>query len=187
MTMAKQTIKIARARPTPKFHFRQRRFSRKAFCITELMVGAVASVIVVLSVGFTLADSHRAWHRTYDSAHGDLVVDGFVARRAFDSVIRKASSTGYSISEDGDWVTIQYYSDPEATTPDRYASFKRAGSDLDVEVGTLDPPSALTVRTICGNVSECTFKLEGSSVQMILVLDNGKRSITLVACGYMHN
>lgn len=191
--MTKQGIKIKRARPTPtlKLHNRQEFSSRKAFTLIELMVAAISSVVVVLGVGFVLADSNRAWHRAYEDAHGDVVEDSFVARRAFDTVIRKASSTGYSLSDQGDWITIQYYDDPDETTPDRYATFKRVGTALDIEVGTVDssgnPSGILTTRTICGNVSGCMFKVEGLAAQMILVLDDGNRTGTLVACGFMHN
>lgn len=194
--MTKEETKIRRARPTPAIEFRnrQKELSRKAFTLTGLMAAAAASIIVILSVGFVLADNSRAWRRSYENANCDVVVDGFIARRAFDSVIRKASSTGYELSVDGDWVTIQYYNDPEnpdTTSPDRYATFKHVGTTCDVEIGTIDPEGdptgIINTRTICNNVSECTFKIEGRSVQMILVLDDGKRTDTLVACGYMHN
>lgn len=177
----------AMPRPAVKASNRRRMLGRRGLSLIELVVAAAASIIVVLGVGFVLADSNRAWHKAYEKAHGDVVVDGFVARRMFDSVIRSASSTGYILSDLGDWLEVQYYSDISAIEPDRYARFKRVGSSIQMEVGSIALAVVLNTRMICGNVTGCTFKVIGSGAQMILDLDDGVLSTTVVAGGFMHN
>jgi len=159
----------------------------KGFTMVELMTGSMISVIVVLGMGFVMADTQNAWNRTYRSVYADAVVDSYAARRAFDSVIRKAGAATYTIDDLGGWIEIRYYADSESQSPDRYARFYGAGSRLEVEHGIVEPRELLSTTTICENVSSYAFKTTGRSVQMLLSLDDGSRSVTLVACGYMHN
>jgi len=169
----------ARKRPERTFH--------KAFTLMELVVTGVVSVVVVLGIGFMMADNQRAWHRTYNKIYSDVVTDGFVARRAFDSIVRKASKSDYIFNEGEASIEFRYFQDPDASEPDRYAIFRRTGNNLELVEGNVGSEADQSIRTICANVSECMFKAEGKSAQMILTLDNGSDSVTTVACGYMHN
>jgi hypothetical protein len=70
---------------------------------------------------------------------------------------------------------------------DRYARFYAADGDLNFEYGQLDPRVTLDVETVCSNVSACTFKQAGQSIQMILTLDNGTQTNTVVSSAVAQN
>jgi len=87
----------------------------------------------------------------------------------------------------GSWVEVYYYSDPNSVVVDQYARFISSNSQLIVEYGEVEPRQTLNTETICDNVSSCVFKSAGSSVQMVLTLDDGSQSTTIVASAVMHN
>ena len=65
--------------------------------------------------------------------------------------------------------------------------FYTANGNLNVEYGQLDPKETLSTETVCGNVSGCMFKQLGRSIQMILKLDNGTQTNTVVSSAVTHN
>ncbi|GAH60491.1 unnamed protein product, partial [marine sediment metagenome] len=80
--------------------------------------------------------------------------------------------------------------DPNTTIVDHYARFSEseANGELNIEYGSVNPRKTLTTNTICGNVVGCVFfKGVGYSAQMILTLDNGSETITVVSSAVMHN
>jgi len=159
----------------------------KGFTIVELMTTIVVAVIVILGIGFIVADSHRGWNKMYNRVYGDVVTDGYVARKTFDVVIRKASKENFLLDDNGDWVEVYYYADSDSTVLDRYARFYEGDGSLNVEYGQLNPRETLSVETICDNVSDCVFKGIGGSVQMCLRLDNGSEAITVTSSAVLHN
>jgi hypothetical protein len=151
-----------------------------------LLATGIASIVVV-SVGALLVDSQRGWNKMYSRTYSDVVNDAHAARRRFDSVVRNASSQGILLDETGSWLEVYYYSDPNVTGVDSYVRFISSNSQLMIEYGQLDPKQTLITETICQDVSSCVFKTAGNSAQMVLALDDGSQSTTVVASAYLHN
>lgn len=159
----------------------------KGFTLIELMVTTALSSTVLIGVGVVLVDSQRGWNAMYNRTYSDVVTDAHVARRMFDSVVRNASSQGILVDDNGSWVEVYYYGDPNSVIVDHYAHFYEANGQLNVEYGEVNPRQTLSIETICENVASCVFKSSGPSVQMILTLDDGSQSVTIVASAVMHN
>jgi hypothetical protein len=152
------------------------------------MVATVISAIVTLGISIILADCQRGWQTMYNRIYSDIVTDGHSARRAFDNVLRKASGEKYLLGTGGSSLEVYYYADANSTATDRYARFSQDGNrHLNIEFGRLNPRETLAVQTICSNVSSCIFKTGGRSAQMIVTLDDGTQSTTIVSSSYMHN
>ena len=163
---------------------------KTGFTMIELIVAMAMVVIVTLGVAVVLVNSQRAYQVTYDKVYADVMTDAFVARRLFDSIVRKSSTSGVSVGTGGEFVEVRYYSDSSATYLDRYARFYTSGLDLRVEYGTIsdsEVQETLTVDTVCTNVSSCVFRNQGSSVRMVLELDDEEKTNVLVTSAVMHN
>ncbi len=157
------------------------------FTLIELMIATGLASTVIVGIGAVLVDSQRGWNAMYERAYCDVVTDAHVARRLFDGVVRNASSQTISLDEAGTWVEVYTYSDPCLPVVDLYAKFQAKNGYLTIEYGDLAGGATLSIEPVCGNVSSCVFKSAGRSVQMILTLDDGSRSITVVASAVMHN
>ena len=159
----------------------------KGLTLIELVIAIAVMVIVILSVAIILVDSQRSWNAMYNRIYSDVVTDGHIARRTFDRVIRKASRDKIALDDAGLWVEVRYYQDADSTVVDRYARFYEADGQLNIESGKLNPRETLNVQTVCENVSDCVFMAKGTSVQMILRLDNGSEAATVVSSAVAHN
>lgn len=159
----------------------------KGLTIIEVMVAVLMLGVVILGIGMVLADSQRGWNDMYNRVYSDVVTGGHVARRVFDSTVRKAGKDYISLADDGSWVQVQYYQDDTSTDFDRYARFYVDGEELKLDRGTLDPFASLGTTTVCPNVSSCVFSRIGKSVQMVLELDNGSEQLTVVTSAVAHN
>lgn len=157
------------------------------FTLIELIIAVAASLVVILGVAVSLAESQKSWHTLYNRAFSDVVADSHVARNLFNAVVRKASKEGPLVDGSGSWIEVYYYSTEDSVAVDRYARLWEADGELNIMHGTLDPRETLTVETVCRNVSGCLFTVAGRSAQMILTLDNGTQTITTVSCAFMHN
>lgn len=162
-------------------------YRRSGFTLIELAITAIIMTIVLLSVAVILVDGQRSWHKMYNRIYSDVVVEGIVARKTFDHVIRKSTREVLALDSSGDWIEVYYYQDPAATKPDRYALFYESGDELKLETGTVDPKAAIESQTICSNVSNCMFQTTTGAVQMYLTLDNGSESTTVMTSAVMHN
>jgi hypothetical protein len=156
---------------------------RRGFTLTELGAVLLLAPIVMLSMGLVLADSQRGWNQMYESVNNGLEVNGHVARRAFDAIVRKSSVNGESF--DVNEVEVHYHSDPvNSIDLDRYARFYKAGTELRVEHGQLDsngnPADAIHTVTLCDDVGAVNFSKNGASIQMVLRLDDGSKSHTVM-------
>jgi len=160
---------------------------RHAFTLVEVMVTLMILVIPILVVGIVLADSHRSWNTLYNNMHSDVSEDGYVSVGMFERLIRKSSSNAVLLDEDEKWVEVHYYQDSDSAVPDRYAYFHVSDGSLLVEYGELNPKTSLYTRTVCENVSDCVFKQVGQSIQMILTLDDGTQTNSIVSSAIMHN
>ena len=159
----------------------------RGFTLTELIIATVIGVIVISAVGVALVDGQRGWSIQYDRIYSDVVTDGYVARKKFDAVMRTASRDKFLLDDADSWVEVYYYANDDSAVVDRYARFYTANGNLNVEYGKLDPKETLSVETVCGNVSGCTFEQVGRSIQMILTLDNGTQTNTVVSSAVTHN
>lgn len=160
---------------------------RTGFTLIELIIASVILVIVGFAIGVVVVDGQTTWNTMYDLINSDVVTDGYVARKKFDSVVRNASRSKLILSDDCSWLEVYYYASASSTVVDRYARFYVSGDDLNLEYGQLSPRGMIDVETVCTNVSECTFKQAGTSAQMKLILDNGEKSQTIVTSAIAHN
>ena len=164
--------------------------TRDGFTLIELTVATAMTVIVILGIAIVLVNSQRAYQVTYDKVYADVMTDAFVARRLFDSIVRKSSTSGVSVGAGGESVEVHYYNNDSSTYLDRYARFYTSGLDLRVEYGTISDTGiqeTLTVDTICTNVSSCVFRNQGNSVRMMLEFDDEEKTNVVVTSAYLHN
>ncbi len=159
----------------------------QGFTLVEVVITAAIMSIIALAIGVVIVDSQTSWNTMYDRVNSDVVTDGYVARKKFDAVMRQASREKYVLGDSGGSVEVYYYADGSSTVVDRYARFYTSDGDLNLEYGQLDPRVTLDVETICANVSSCTFRQAGRSVQMILALDNGEQTNTVVSSAMAQN
>lgn len=165
---------------------------RPAFTATE-MVTAIAMVSMVMSaIGAVLVDNQRGWNQMYDSAFGEVVTDGHVARRTFDATVRKASTKRERLGTDGDDIELYYYNDPQtAVRLDRYAKFYKDGENLLVEYGELNAAGNPYINSntviLADNVKGVNFSVAGVCVQMSLRLDDGSKSLLVMSSAIRHH
>jgi len=160
---------------------------RKGFTLVELMITMVIMLIVGLAVGVVIVDGQTGWNNMYDRLNSDVVTDGFVARKKFDNVIRNASREKTLLAADGGWIEVYYYASPYSAVVDRYARFYVSDGDLNLEYGQIDPRVTLGVDTVCEDVTSCIFKQAGTSIQMILKLDNESQTNTIISSAVTNN
>ena len=159
----------------------------QGFTLVEVMLSTVIMMIVMLGIGAVIVDGQSSWNAMYGRLHSDVVTDGYVARKKFESVVREASDERFVLGSGGSWIEIYSYADDSSIVVDRYARLGVADGNLNYEYGQLNPREALRVETLCTNVSECTFELVGRSIQMILTLDNGTHTNTIVSSAVAQN
>ena len=63
----------------------------RGFTLTELLIAMSLMAVVVLAFAVVLVDGERNWSFQYDRIYSDVVTNGYVARRKFDTVMRTAS------------------------------------------------------------------------------------------------
>ena len=163
---------------------------RRGFTLTEIMVAIAMSTIVIGGIGVVLVDSQRGWHRMYNRVFSDVVTDSYVARKAFDAVVRKSSIKRYGLGSN--FVMVYYYQDSNSTKLDGFAVFSRGGEELQAVYGELDAngtplQGSISAMTLARNVAAANFSVAGPCVQMILELDNGKEAMTVTCSAVRHN
>lgn len=164
------------------------------FTLLELVVAAAIAAVVIVGVGFMVVDGQRAWGVMYNRIYSDAATDSYVAVKEFDGVVRKASGQKFMLSNDGSWIEVCYPSDASSSSvADRYARFSYAADGGDskgcllVEYGKLNPKELLTTKIISEDVSACVFKASGRSAQMMLTLNDGTQTVSVVSSAFMHN
>jgi len=164
--------------------------NRTGFTLIELTVSAVIAVIVMLGLAVVFVSSHRAYEVIYNKVNADVITDGYYARSLFDAVVRKSAGESTTVDENGQWAELRYYQDDDSTYLDRYARFYTTDKELKVEYGTVDGTGTKETKdttTVCANVFDCVFRCYGNSVVMVLTLDDGNKSNTIVSSAYLHN
>ena len=140
--------------------------------LVELVIAMLVSTLVASAVGIVMVDGYNSWARTYVRAYSDVVSGGLAAKRAFEKTVRNASCSKVFVGDNGEWIEFRGYSSASCAKPDCYSRFYTADETLQLETGTIEPRLALSWRTVCGQVSGCTFTTSGRSAQMILTLED---------------
>jgi hypothetical protein len=133
--------------------------SRKAFTLVEVLVAALAALILIVGISAMLFYGHRGYNTLYRRLIGywdqgtshyniSVVRNAYEARKVFDAVVRKSTVERFDPLPDnpegdpyiGNQLCVYYYadaSDPAVTNnfPDRYAYFHLQGTDLILEQG----------------------------------------------------
>ena len=169
--------------------------NKRAFTLIEMLQALVMSAIIILAIGVLLYDSQRGWNTMYERVYGDVTVEAYAARKAFDAVCRKASVNRYDLGASNEFLEVYYYQDGSTCSmPDRYARFYKAGSQLLVEHGDLqegtytpDPSIESTLVKLADNASTAKFFVSGTCVQMIAILDDGEHTATITTSAVRHN
>lgn len=164
--------------------------SKHGFTLTELAATLILAAIVILAMGVVLVDSQRGWHQTFNRVFSDVVTDGYVARKTFDTIVRKSSYKREQIG--ADFVEVYYYNDPDTSVQlDKYAKFYKLGDKLFVDYGQLDasgnPTGQASTVTLARNVQGASFSLAGVSIQMSLQLDDGSQQLAVMTSAVRHN
>jgi prepilin-type N-terminal cleavage/methylation domain-containing protein len=157
------------------------------FTLVELMITIAVMSIIVSAVGIVIIDGQRCWRVLHGRINSEVATDGYVARKKFDAIMRKASGEKILTDSNGNWIEVYYFSSDSSTAVDRYARFYEADGNLNMEYGELNPRKTLGTETVCRNVSDCTFKQAGRSAQMLLTLDDGTQKNTIVTSAVTHN
>jgi hypothetical protein len=153
------------------------------FTLVELILGVLTSLIIILTVGIVLADSHKGWHTMYDRTYGDITTGGYVAKSAFDMVIRKSSISAKMpvVGSTGEYIEVYYYASSSSTTPDRYARFYKKGDSLYVDYGPLDKSglslNAKNTVELAKAVKSVHFSGIGTYIQIVLTLGDDSRTL----------
>jgi hypothetical protein len=169
--------------------------NKPGYALTELTMTFALAGIVILAMCSVLVDSQRGWNRTFKRVFSDVVTDAYVARKTFDSIVRKSSYTRAAVGDHSigdDFIQVYYYDDHNTSTQlDRYARFYKSGSSLMVDYGRLDvngnPTGEPRTVVLAMNVREACFSLAGASAQMTLRLDNGDQQLTVMTSAVRHN
>ncbi len=146
--------------------------SQAGLTLLELTITIAISTIVFLSAGIFLVDVQKGWSTMFRRVHGDIVTDAYVARKAFDGVVRKLARS-YTIGADGGSVEVDYWSNTpnnDAFFPDRYARFYWADNQLFIERGQKNPRTELQTEVLAKNVSRCVFSGAGTALKMLLLV-----------------
>jgi Tfp pilus assembly protein PilV len=164
--------------------------NKKAFTLLELMIAAVSLAVIVVGVGAALYHAQRSWMTTYDKVHGDMTTDAFVAKGAFDSVVRKSSLEAKKpmLGNDGKAIELYYYRFPASPNIDGYALFHLEGNDLVVTYGQLAKNTQIELRkdTLVRNVKDLKFTVDGANVRMVLTIADQAKTMNVTASAVRH-
>lgn len=147
---------------------KKKMINRQGVTLIELVVSIVTALIVLFGIGVFIVDMQRGYGRMYGRVHGDIVRDAYVARRAFDGVVRKAARY-YVIDMGRQRLTVEYWRDNEQELPDCTAMFQFIDGKLLLKCNF---SGESRTETLARNVTDCQFYMTGPSAQMILTLDD---------------
>ena len=169
---------------------KKRTTRQKGFTLVELMIAAASIGIVMFGMGIALADGQRGWNTMYSRIYSSVTKDAETARITFDRLIRRASKGDILLDAAGTRVEVSYYEGLDSAYLDQYACFYVLDNELKVEYGSLDAEgndNEMLTQTLCSNVSSCVFISVEGSVQMVLKLDNGSETATVVSAAVAQN
>jgi len=116
--------------------------SKKGLTIIELLITVVMAGIVILGIGAVLVHTQRNWENIYEQVNGETTSDAYVAKRAFESVIRSSSVSlrPPALSENGNFIEFYLYENLWSNNIDSYARFYVENGELMLMCGRLDDP-----------------------------------------------
>jgi hypothetical protein len=163
--------------------FKNNKF-RAGVTLIELVVTIIAAIVLLLGITGILAAGHKNFKTMFKRTSEGVVPDAYAARRAFDTIVRKASIKRYdpSITPSNE-IYVYYYSNPQdfnIEVPDRYAHFYQNGTQLILDQGNVpdfnanvsDLPAPTSTYVLADNVSSVNFTVFMYSVKMSLILDS---------------
>ncbi len=170
----------------------------KGVTLTELMVTLILASIVFLALGTVIVDAHKGWLTMFSRSFSDVVTHAYVTQNAFSTIVRKSSIAVYEYELSVDEthivaVEVYYYSDTGTTDLDRYARFYISGTTLSVDEGVIDTTVLPWVKetpdtlVLAEDVASGYFDINGSSIQVVLNLDNGKEDMKVITSAVRHN
>ena len=179
---------------------KKRHKSCEGFTLIELILTIVMAAMILFGIGIVLADAIRGYRNMWNRVNSGVVVDGYVARRAFDAVVRKSTIEAYYLGDLAEKVAVYYYSDAQDLTievPDRFAYFKKVDDTLKVDRGTIpasqwdqlnvDNLNVTSTQTLANKVQSVEFLVDGFCVQMILAIGNESDPMTITCSSVRHN
>jgi len=139
--------------------------SRRAFTLVEVLVTALAALILIIGISAMLFYGQRGYNTMYRRVHSEVVRNAYEARSVFDAVVRKSIWRRYDpappapVDEPyiGNQLCVYYYTDPADPAPtnnlpDRYAYFHLEGTNLILEQGPVNfaalPPQDLDIPSL---------------------------------------
>ena len=170
----------------------------KGVTLTELMVTLILAAIMMLALGTVLVDNQKGWLAMYSRTFSDVVVHAYVTQNRFFTLVRKSSIAVYEYELSVDEthivaVEVYYYSDTSTTDLDRYARFYIADGTLSIDEGVIDTTVLPWVKetpattVLAENVASGYFDINGSSIQMVLNLDNDREDMKVITSAIRHN
>ena len=152
--------------------------SRRAFTLVEVLVTAMAAVILILGISAMLFYGQRGYNTMYRRLIGywdsnnnryniSVVRNAYEARKVFDAIVRKSTVERYDpLPPDpendptiGNQLCVYYYTNPADPLPtnnfpDRYAYFHLEGTNLILDQGPVTfialPPRGPSVPSLPG-------------------------------------
>ena len=163
----------------------------KGKTLVELMITATAAAIIIIGIGSILFHTHENYNKTFNRVHGDVTSGEYTAKRVFESVVRKSSVSEMPpvLGLNNESLEFYYYSSPAAVALDSFTRFYTNNRQLWAAHGTFDGASkqAQRVEGIAWGVTEVNFSVLGANAQMVLTLDDGQRTKTLVCSATRHS
>jgi len=170
----------------------------KGVTLTELMITLILASIIFLALGTVIIDAHKGWLKMFSRSFSDVVVHAYVTQNTFSTIVRKSSIAVHEIEMSADdtkiiAVEVYYYSDTGTTDLDRYARFYISGTDFSVDQGVIDTTVLPWVKetpdtsVLAQDVASGYFDINGSSIQVVLNLDNGKEDMKVITSAVRHN
>jgi len=166
----------------------------KGITLIELMITVLAVMILIVGISGILAAGHKNYNTMFKRVNSEVVRNAYEARSIFDRIVRQSIREYQEINDEGDDLTVFYYSDPNnilllSDYPNRYANFYLGEVDDDdddeliVDIGVLNlvvtdedwswnRKEKLSTLTLAHNVISVEFTIVGASIRMSLTLDN---------------
>ena len=90
---------------------------RRAFTLIEVLVTAVAAVILIVGLSAMLFYGQRGYNTMYRRVHSEVVRNAYEARRIFDAIVRKSTVERCDILSPDEIYLYQYYDETAPIAP----------------------------------------------------------------------
>lgn len=166
----------------------------RGLTLIELMVAALAGVVLVVAVSAMLYHGHVGFRTLFRRVNSDVVRNAYETRRTFDVLVRRASIRRCDLADGNNTLYVYYFTNPQNMVPedpDRYAKFylNASGTEMQLKVDqgrvlgnfssptslpTLEAPNIVTMlaHNVTAPASGIFSRLPGNVVRMVLILDN---------------